>query len=153
MRNKDHDQHVDTVEDADHFAEDCHIEHINIDISKHEDDDDEDDNANDSPEAGTGPRKDGVECAEQLDGSNNDPGDEEMSPHISPHNIILTEAIHSQSQGNQEEDCQNNHIISLNIQRFSVCHPNVKSNITITTLCYVIFLIVHVEKENSCSAC
>ena len=115
MRNKDHDQHVDTVEDADQFAEHCHIEHINIDISKHEDDNEEDVNTNDSPHAGTGPGKDGVEGAEQLDDIDNDPGNEEMSSNRSPDNRILAEAVHCQSQGNQKEYNKNYHITFLDI--------------------------------------
>ena len=150
MRNKDHDQHVDTVEDADKFAEHCHIEHINIDISKHEDGEEEDVNTNDSPHAGAGPGEDGVEGAEQLDDNDNDPGNEEMSSHISPNNRVLAKAVHCKSQGNQEEHNKNYHIIFLDIQRFSVGYPNIESNITIATLLLDIFIILHVEKETFC---
>jgi len=100
MRNKDHDQHVDTIEDAEKFAEHCHIEHINIDISQ----------------AGTGPGKDGVEGTEQLDDNYDDPWNEEMSSKIIPSHIVLTEAIHCQSQGNKKEYGQNYHIVSLDVQ-------------------------------------
>ena len=116
MRNKDHDQHVDTIEDAEKFAEHCHIEHINIDISKHEDNGVGTDNQDNLPQAGTGPGKDGVEGTKQLDDNYDDPWNEEMSSKIIPSHIVLTEAIHCQSQGNKEEYGQNYHIVSLDVQ-------------------------------------
>ena len=110
------------------------------------------DNEDNLPQAGAGPGKDGVEGTEQLDDNYNDPRDEEMSSKIFPSHIVLTEAIHCQSQGNKKEYGQNYYIISLDVQGFSISYPNIEAKISsdITTILLVILIILHFEKEIFC---